>query len=264
MPAASWIGLSATTICIVEQLGLATMPRWPSSASGLTSATTSGTSSFMRQKDELSTTTAPASANCGAHSSLTPEPAEKSARSKPWIASSRQRLHGRGRVAVVDLAPGRALGGERHDLVGGEAALAHDAEHAWCPRRRWRRRRRPSCAGLRAGRSAGAPATSSGLTASAPSSNAGCSSRTAVRHVLLAHHAGDLDRRGRDHLDVHARVAERAEASWPRRPGGSSFPRRPPRPSPSARRSAIVAEAELRLERLERRAGGGAGRRAGR
>ena len=28
----------------------------------------------------------------------------------------------------VDLLPGRALGGERHDLVGREAALAHDVE----------------------------------------------------------------------------------------------------------------------------------------
>ncbi len=73
---------------MVEQLGLATMPSCESRASGLTSATTSGTSSFMRQNEELSTTTAPASANRGPHSSLTPEPAENSARSKPWIDSS--------------------------------------------------------------------------------------------------------------------------------------------------------------------------------
>ena len=45
MPAASWSGLSATTICIVEQFGLATIPlRASDSASGLTSETTSGTS----------------------------------------------------------------------------------------------------------------------------------------------------------------------------------------------------------------------------
>ncbi len=80
--------MSATTVCIVVQLGLATIPRWPASASGFTSATTSGTSSCMRQKDELSTTTAPASAKRRPHSSLIPEPAENSARSKPWIASS--------------------------------------------------------------------------------------------------------------------------------------------------------------------------------
>ena len=49
IPAARWIGASATTICIVVQFGLATIPLWPSSASGLTSETTSGTSSCMRQ-----------------------------------------------------------------------------------------------------------------------------------------------------------------------------------------------------------------------
>ena len=75
------------TVCMVVQLGLATMPRWPASASGLTSATTSGTSSCMRHCDELSTTTAPASAKRGAHSALTADPAENSARSKPWTAS---------------------------------------------------------------------------------------------------------------------------------------------------------------------------------
>ncbi len=88
MPAASRIGLSATTVCMVVQLGLATMPRWPSSASGLTSETTSGTSSWVRHCEELSTTVAPASANLGAHSALIFDPAENSARSKPWMASS--------------------------------------------------------------------------------------------------------------------------------------------------------------------------------
>ncbi len=83
IPAASSIGLSATTICIVEQFGLATMPRWSARSSGLTSETTSGTPSFIRQRDELSTTTAPACANRGAHSPLIAPPAENSARSKP-------------------------------------------------------------------------------------------------------------------------------------------------------------------------------------
>ena len=108
---------------------------WPRSRggrparSGLTSDTTSGTSSFIRQNDELSTTTAPASANRGAHSSLTAEPAEKSARSKPWIGVVAQRLDGERLLAPVDRAPGRALRGERHHLLGGEGALAHHAEH---------------------------------------------------------------------------------------------------------------------------------------
>ena len=88
MPAASWIGFSATTICMVEQFGLAMMPRCASSASGLTSLTTSGTSSFIRQREELSITVAPAAANLGAHSPDVAPPAEKRAMSKPWIDSS--------------------------------------------------------------------------------------------------------------------------------------------------------------------------------
>ena len=88
MPASSWSGFSATTICMVEQLGLAMIPRWASSASGLTSLTTSGTSSCMRQREELSITVAPACANLGAHSPEVEPPAENSARSKPWIDSS--------------------------------------------------------------------------------------------------------------------------------------------------------------------------------
>ncbi len=73
---------------MVEQFGLAMMPWWPSSASGLTSETTSGTSSLIRHLEELSTTIAPASTNRGAHSPDVAPPAEKIARSKPWIVSS--------------------------------------------------------------------------------------------------------------------------------------------------------------------------------
>ena len=159
------------TVCMVVQLGLATIPLCPSSASGLTSETTSGTSSCMRHCDELSTTTAPASAKRGAHSALMLEPAEKSARSKP-----RDRLLGQGHdgqvaLSVVDRAPGGALGGEGNDLVGGERALAHHAEDRGAhgpggsdhgdlhepTLGRW------------------SPATSSGSTASAPSPKAVCS-----------------------------------------------------------------------------------------
>ena len=81
-------------ITIVVQFGLATMPASipPSSASGLTSETTSGTRGSIRQALELSTTIAPAAAKRGAHSREVPPPAENSARSKPAIVSSRQRL----------------------------------------------------------------------------------------------------------------------------------------------------------------------------
>ena len=126
MPAASWIGLSATISCIVEQFGLATMPWWPSSASGLTSATTSGTSGSRRKAEELSTTTAPASAKRGAHSR---EIARAGREERDVEALDRlvgQRLDDE---AAVELAPGRALGGERDDLARRERALAQEREH---------------------------------------------------------------------------------------------------------------------------------------
>ena len=78
---------------MVEQFGLATMPPWPSTASGLTSATTSGTSSCMRKWLVLSTTTAPASTSLGAHSALTEPPAEERTTSRPWIDSSLSARH---------------------------------------------------------------------------------------------------------------------------------------------------------------------------
>ena len=62
-PAASCSGLSTGIAAMVVQLGLAMIPlRASDTASGLTSLTTSGTSGSMRQAEELSTTTAPASA----------------------------------------------------------------------------------------------------------------------------------------------------------------------------------------------------------
>ncbi len=66
--AKSCSGLSATTIWIVEQLGLAMIPRCFMMSCGLTSGTTSGTSGSMRNALELSTTTAPAAAATGLHS----------------------------------------------------------------------------------------------------------------------------------------------------------------------------------------------------
>src|ERR1700753_3384818 len=69
---------------IVVQLGLATMPLGSERrSSGLTSATTSGTSGSMRQAEELSTTVTPAAANLGGSSFDVATPAENSATSSP-------------------------------------------------------------------------------------------------------------------------------------------------------------------------------------
>ena len=105
IPAASKIGFRATIICIVVQLGLAISPLWPSTASSLTSATTSGTSSCMRQKLVLSTTTAPASISFGAHSALIFPPAEASAMSRPWIVSGVRGTHSSSEPLKATLLP---------------------------------------------------------------------------------------------------------------------------------------------------------------
>ncbi len=76
-------------IAIVVQFGFATIPRLAlASSSGLTSETTSGTSSSIRNAEELSTTIAPAAANFGPHAFEMEPPAEKIATSKPSMASS--------------------------------------------------------------------------------------------------------------------------------------------------------------------------------
>ena len=82
--AASCSGLSTGIAAIVVQFGLATMPRtaW-SSACGLTSLTTSGTSGSIRKALELSMTSAPASAKRCAWARLVVAPALNRAMSRP-------------------------------------------------------------------------------------------------------------------------------------------------------------------------------------
>jgi hypothetical protein len=73
---------------IVEQFGLAMIPRCVAIWSGLISGTTSGTSGCIRNAELLSTTTAPWATAFGPHSLLTEPPAENSASSAPRSASS--------------------------------------------------------------------------------------------------------------------------------------------------------------------------------
>ena len=82
--ASSCSGLSTGIAAMVVQFGLAIIPSGGFSASsGLTSLTTSGTWGSARQAEELSTTTAPAAATCGAYCRLVVAPAEKIAMSIP-------------------------------------------------------------------------------------------------------------------------------------------------------------------------------------
>ena len=70
-------GLRATTIWMVEQLGLAMMPWWRRMSSGLTSGTTSGTWGSIRKAEVLSITTAPAWAATGEKRLLTLPPGDE-------------------------------------------------------------------------------------------------------------------------------------------------------------------------------------------
>ena len=77
------MGLSATTIWMVEQLGVAMRPVLAARWSALTSGTTSGTPGSWRNTLDLSMTVAPAATACGAYSVLTEPPAAKKTRSTP-------------------------------------------------------------------------------------------------------------------------------------------------------------------------------------
>ncbi len=87
MPALSRRAASTGISCIVEQLGLATMPSWAAASASLTPATTSGTPGSMRHCEELSTTTAPRATASGAKTLEAPPPAEKMAMSTPSKAA---------------------------------------------------------------------------------------------------------------------------------------------------------------------------------
>src|SRR5690242_21091620 len=87
MRKASCRGFRATTIWMVEQLGLAMIPLCLATSPGLTSGTTNGTSGSIRQALELSTTTAPARAAIGLYSFETEAGVLDSTMSTPANAS---------------------------------------------------------------------------------------------------------------------------------------------------------------------------------
>src|SRR5665647_3002588 len=93
------MGLSATTIWMVEQLGVAMMPVCDARCSALTSGTTSGTPGSIRNTLDLSIAVAPAATACGTNSLLTEPPAAKKTRStpanEPWPSSCTSSSAGR-------------------------------------------------------------------------------------------------------------------------------------------------------------------------
>src|SRR5690606_25186964 len=190
-------------------------------ASGFTSDTTSGTSGSSRQADELSTTTAPASANRGACSREVPPPAENSAMS----------MSARSSVAVAARSSTRTSTPANGSVLPAERAEAKNRTAATGSSRSSRRRRITAPTWPVAPTTATFTPCSEMVTMSAPRSRV--DDRLAVDAVELergvhgAHgvvqrvRAGDhrdADLRGGDHLDVDAGVAQRAEQ--PRRDSG--------------------------------------------
>ena len=193
--------------------------RASSRASGLTSETTSGTSASIRQARGVVDDDGPAGGEpLGPRASRCEPPAENRAMSKPPTVSSAQRLDGQ---AVEDLArpsARRRTGRPRRPGTRACAAGAHDrADRAGGaddrePHDVASLGNRPYAEDPQ-GLTTGTPRTAApgGSCPSPESSNAPCSARTAPRHVLARDHAGDPDRRRRDHLDVDALVAEDGE-----------------------------------------------------
>ena len=99
----------------------------------------------MRQREELSITTAPAAAKRGAHSPEVEPPAENSARSKPWIDLLVSACTTR-RALELAARPSARRRTARSRAPG--TALAQQPQHQRARPGRWRRRRRldsPRC-----------------------------------------------------------------------------------------------------------------------
>src|SRR3954452_17640797 len=161
----------------------------------------------MRQYDELSTTTAPASTKRGAHSALRVPPAEKSATSKPLIDSSVRGWTTRSWSPKSITRPA-----ERSDANGTISSAGNERSRI-TPR-------------MVLPTAPVAPTTATrissnpwsvvarnvlGLNSVGAQLERGVQAAHRLGHVAAAHDARDLDRRRRDHLDVDARVAQHAE-----------------------------------------------------
>ena len=238
IPAASWSGLSATHHLHRRAVRVGDDARGgASSASGLTSETTSGTSgSHAPGARSCRRRPRRASAKRGAHS---PRGRAAGGEEREVEALDRlvgERLHD---AVALELAAGRALGGERDDLARREGALAQQPQHHGADR-----------AGGADDGDAVAVADASSRSSERllgldrcprPSSNAAVQRAHRVGDAVAADDAGDLDRRGRDHLDVDALARRASRRPSRRRPGATSSRRRRSRPCPSPGRSATLA-----------------------
>ena len=181
----------------------------------------------MRQALELSTTTQPASREprrpLARHAAAGGEERDVEALDRV-VGAARAPRAARRRTATV--LPGGALGGERHDLARAKrrSRITSSIVEPTAPVA-------PTTATARARSSRASPSSRS--TSSSPELERVVQRPHGVGHALGGDHAGDLDRRGGDHLDVDLLSRRGSRTPSPRRRGGCACPRPRPRPCPS-------------------------------
>ena len=210
MPAASWRGLRATTIWMVEQLGVAITPLWPAEVVGVDlghhQRHVGVGAKGARLVDHHGAGGHGLRHELLAHGAAGGEEGEVDAGEGAGGELADRELG----APEGELRAARARAGQQAQLAARESR-APRGWRARCRRpRRWRRRWRPcrraahSCTEPPVGVLVGRPRRSSRPKAS-------CSARTASSTRSLAMTQRDLDRRGRDHVEVDAPVGERAE-----------------------------------------------------
>ena len=252
MPAASCSGLSATTICMVEQFGLAMIPRWASRASrvdlgrrraGRRPASASARSCRRRprpRRRSAAPTRRTSRRRPRRSRGRSPRSSRRAAAGRPMPLRARGRPSAQRRTARPR-GPGSDVVSQQVEQHGADLARGADDGDAMA---------------LCGARHANSPNGCSGRIVSSPwRSKAVCSARTASGTRSPRHDAADLDGRRRDHRDVDPLLAEHGEDL-----GGDAgvrlHPRADDRHLPHALVGDDVVERELGLERLERRAGG--------
>src|SRR5665811_1588350 len=193
MPAARCSGATAIIRPIVVQFGFAMIPLWSRAAASLTPTTTSGTDGSIRNAEELSTTTAPASANAGANSREREPPAENSATSIPdGSAVARSSITTPPHLVVTVLPAERLLAMRRNSDTG--KSLSSRIEIIALP-------------------TAPVAPTTAVLVISGLLQKCRVQGANSFFDLRLSYDARNADTRCRDHFDVHFVLSEHLEHS---------------------------------------------------
>ena len=210
--ASSSSGLSATTIWMVEQFGLAMTPECQREVLGIDLGDHERHVVVHAKRRGVVDHDAPGSVTASRNCLLTPAPAEKSAMSTPSKLAGVISSTTSSPPANATLLAGRARRRERDDPLGREAALLEHREHLAADGAGGTGDRDDRAGGHglvpRHRRHLLLPGETSAVTSSLPSPKRR-GAHGPRRHLVGRDDAGDANRRGRDHVDVHAGVGER-------------------------------------------------------